>query len=186
MRRVVVVGSSGSGKTTTARRLAAALGVESLELDAVFHGPGWRPRPELLRETVDRVTQGPTWVVDGSYEGVTGGVARERADTVVWLDPPRWRVMAQSVRRAVRRASSREELWNGNRETWRMLLSLWDEEKSILRWAWNAYPRSKARYAALMAEAVGGDVAYHRLRRRRDVDDLVAAVSTVPDADRSR
>jgi adenylate kinase family enzyme len=39
--RVSILGTSGSGKTTLARRLAAALDLPHLELDAVFHQPGW-------------------------------------------------------------------------------------------------------------------------------------------------
>lgn len=47
MRRVVVVGQSGSGKSTLARRLAEHLRVRHIELDALFHGPGWVPNPRF-------------------------------------------------------------------------------------------------------------------------------------------
>ena len=45
VRRVSVVGNSGSGKSTLAKKLAAVLGVPHLELDSVFHQPGWEPLP---------------------------------------------------------------------------------------------------------------------------------------------
>jgi adenylate kinase family enzyme len=43
MQRVSVVGSSGSGKTTLAAQIARCLGAPHLELDSVFHQPGWEP-----------------------------------------------------------------------------------------------------------------------------------------------
>lgn len=68
VRRVSVAGNSGAGKSTVARRLAAILGVPYLELDAVFHQPGWQPLPD---EEFRRVTAGQAaedgWVIDGNY-----------------------------------------------------------------------------------------------------------------------
>lgn len=42
-RRIAVVGASGSGKTTFARRLAERLGIPHIELDAIHWGPDWTP-----------------------------------------------------------------------------------------------------------------------------------------------
>jgi len=54
MRRVVVVGTSGSGKTTIARRLAALLGVRHIELDSLHWERGWvEAHPENLRRRVE-------------------------------------------------------------------------------------------------------------------------------------
>ena len=63
MRRVLVVGMSGAGKTTVARRLAGALGTPFHEMDALALGPGFSRRPELL-DDVHRVTGADAWVVD--------------------------------------------------------------------------------------------------------------------------
>jgi hypothetical protein len=46
-----------------------------------------------------------------------------RADTVIWLDPPRRTVMRRVIWRTIRRVAGRAELWNGNRERWRNLLT---------------------------------------------------------------
>ncbi len=46
-----MVGTSGSGKTTVGRALAARLGLPFVELDAIFHQPGWTELPrEDFRE----------------------------------------------------------------------------------------------------------------------------------------
>ena len=59
MRRVSVVGNAGSGKTTVGRDIAGRLGVAFVELDAVFHQPGWRPTPpEEFRRRVEAIVAG--------------------------------------------------------------------------------------------------------------------------------
>jgi ABC-type dipeptide/oligopeptide/nickel transport system ATPase component len=71
VRRISVVGNSGSGKTTVAKALAARLGVPHVELDAIFHQPNWTPLPadEFRRRVADAITgDGPntgTWLSSG-------------------------------------------------------------------------------------------------------------------------
>jgi adenylate kinase family enzyme len=172
---VLVVGCSGAGKTVLAKRIAERIGAPHVELDGLHWGPDWTAASaEELRERVDRATSEPAWVVDGNYEGKIGRLAWDRADTVVWLDPPRWRVMRQVLARTLRRSFGREELWNGNRESWTGLLIWRNENDAILRWAWNAHPRIRARYGPEFAAARADGARLHRLRTRRDVDRFVA------------
>ncbi|WP_278260541.1 hypothetical protein [Nocardia sp. AG03] len=72
--------------------------------------------PEEFRAAVTEQIAPESWVADGAYHGKLGSLVWERADTVVWFDLPKPQVMAQIVRRSVRRVLTREELWNGNRE----------------------------------------------------------------------
>lgn len=114
-RRIVVVGTTGSGKTTTARRLAANLGYPHVELDALHWEPNWTPAPvEVFRRRVREVTRAACWVVDGNYSQVRD-VLWPAADTIVWLDYALPVIMGRLLRRTARRALPREELWNGNR-----------------------------------------------------------------------
>ena len=169
MQRISVVGSSGSGKSTVARQLATGLGIPHVELDALHWGPDWdAASPEQLRERTEAATSGETWVIDGNYQSKIGELVWERADTVVWLNPPRWRAMAQVLRRTVRRAATGQELWNGNRESWAGL-KFWRGEESILWWAWHSYRPTQERYAAAMTRSTAHRVEWHRLRTRRDV-----------------
>jgi adenylate kinase family enzyme len=155
MERVWVVGNSGSGKSTLARRIATAIGAHHTELDAIFHQPGWTELPrDEFRRRVDGVVRGPRWVVDGNYAAVAD-LVRARANTVVWIDLPRWRVMHQLGVRTLRRGVRRTELWNGNRETLRNFFSL-DKEKSILMWAWTQHGEYRRRYLELLESAPAG------------------------------
>jgi adenylate kinase family enzyme len=163
VRRIAVVGNSGSGKTTLAAGLATALGVPHLELDSVFHQPGWQPLPrDEFREIVTAFTAADGWVVDGNYSAVRD-ITWGRADTIVWLDLPRRKVMRQLLWRTLRRMATRAELWNGNREEWRNLLRL-DPELSILRWAWTKDQVYRDRYAAAQADPANAHLEFIRLR----------------------
>ena len=119
VRRVLVVGSSGAGKTTFARELADRLALPHVELDAIFHQPDWQelPREEFRAAVSVRIAE-PGWVVDGNYSKVQDLVLA-RADSLVWLDYSRAVVMRRIVPRTVTRVVRRQELWNGNREPWR-------------------------------------------------------------------
>jgi len=146
--RVSVIGCSGAGKTTFGRALAARLGVAFIELDSMFHQPGWTPLPDPeFRARVRGAVGSDGWVVDGNY-GAVRPIVLERATTVVWLDYSRPRVMQQVIRRSVARAVSRQELWNGNREHPRA----WINADHPIRWAWSQHGRKRAEYEARFRE----------------------------------
>lgn len=138
MRRLLVAGSSGAGKTTMARRLSAILGTPRYELDALHHGPGWVKRPQFEAD-VEAFSGGPCWVTEDQYHSALGDLLWERADTLIWLDLPRRTVMQRVVRRSLVRASTRRELWNGNREGFRD----WVDPEHPIRWSWAQYDRDR-------------------------------------------
>lgn len=155
--RVWVVGTSGSGKSTFARRLALARGATYVELDAFNHLADWEQRSAAdmtadVLSVLDAATNG--WVVDGTYRSKLGGTVLDRADTVVWLDLPRSVVMRAVTARTIRRLVRREVLWNGNRERLRNVLSVKPED-SILVWAWTTYAPNREKFATLAAETPG-------------------------------
>ncbi len=178
MRRVSVVGNSGSGKSRLARRIATSLGVAYVELDAIHHLPEWEPiDPVAFDAAVREVTAADGWVVDGNYRRVVAeGPVWERADTVVWLDLPRRVVVRQVVLRTLRRVVSREELWNGNREPLSNLWS-WDPERSVVAWAWTRHHEYRARYDAAMRAPMYAHLAFVRLRSRREVRGWLETVA---------
>ena len=158
--RVSVIGCSGSGKTTFGKALAAHLGVPFVELDAIFHQPGWTELPEdEFRARVRAAIAGDGWVVDGNY-GAVRPLVLERATTVAWLDYSRPRVMQQVVRRSVSRGVLRRELWNGNREDPRN----WLQPDHPIRWAWSQHGRKRAEYAARFREPQYARIDKHRFR----------------------
>ena len=130
--RVVVVGTTGAGKTTLSRQIAQALGMPHVELDAYRHGPNWTEIPdEVFRDQLKEALQGDTWVADGNYS-IVRDIVWPRATMLVWLDYPicvvMWRLFWRTIRQAVRR----QVLWNGNRDRfWLHFFS----RRSLFLWA---------------------------------------------------
>lgn len=168
------MGSSGSGKSTVAQRLSETLGVPRLELDSVMHQPGWKPLPpDLFRERVAGFASGDAWVIDGNYTGVgTTETVWPRADAFVWLDLPKSVVMSQVTRRTLRRLATREELWNGNRESWTNMIDP-RPEKNIVLWAFTTHRRVRERYETALSAGVWAHAEVHRLRSRAEIDDFL-------------
>jgi adenylate kinase family enzyme len=173
MQRVAVVGSSGSGKTTFAHRLAARLGVPRIELDALHWEPGWIEADiETFRARVHAATSADAWVSDGNYSAVRPLVL-ERADTVVWLDLPLWTCLWRIVRRTARRSRSGEELWGtGNRESWRKVL----RRDSLILWLLTTHGRRRRAYEARFADAALGHLRVLRFRSAAEAEGWLASV----------
>lgn len=146
-RRVIVAGTSGSGKSTLAARIAREAGLPYVEIDGLFHGPGWTPRPEFDDE-VAALAASERWVTEWQYASARPVLAA-RADLVVWLDLPRRVVMRRVVRRTLRRRIRREELWNGNREP--SLRTVFTDPDHIVRWAWRTHAHHADRIGELAA-----------------------------------
>lgn len=184
MRRVSIVGSSGSGKSTVAARLGHRLGVDVIELDDLMHGPNWTPTPtpefraKVAAAIADAEGLGGAggWVIPGNYRNVADLVQR-RADTIVWLDLPRRVVMWRLVTRSIHRIVTKTEVCNGNRESWRNLLSR-DPERNVVLWSWQHHDQ----YRAIYEEYADGDfwagADVHRLCSASDVDAFISAASS--------
>ena len=170
MRRVSVVGGSCTGKTTVSRRLAELLGVPHIELDALHHDANWNEAPaELLQERVyAALAAAPNgWVVDGNYHHKLGLLVIDRADTVVFLDPPFATAFRRSLWRTFSRAARGVELWNGNRETFRNAFS----RHSIPLWVIRTHRGMRAK----MADRLARSNVVH-LRSAREVDAWLQSI----------
>ena len=170
--RVAVVGSSGAGKTRLGRELARRLEAPYIELDAIFHQPGWTPLDEdEFRRRVGVAVAGDSWVVDGNYAPVRPLVLA-RATHVAWLDLPRPLVMSRVIRRSAHRAITRRELWNGNRES----VLKWFRSDHPIRWSWSTHHRKRAEYAERFAQPEHVHLEVARLRSPREVQAWLASI----------
>ena len=176
MDRIRVVGSSGSGKTTTAQAIAQRLDIPRLELDSLHWLPGWQERDaeEFGRLVLDFAEANPRWVMDGNYSGRLADRVDHLVDTFVWLDMPRWRVMTALLARTIRRSITREELWGtGNTERITNLLSR-DPHENLMLWSWQNHNRYRERYGGRMKT---GQHRWIRLRSRREVERFLHSLS---------
>jgi adenylate kinase family enzyme len=135
MRKILVLGMSGAGKTTLALELGRRLGLPVVHLDRVFWKPGWRESTwtEFDRK-VDRLLKKPRWIMDGYY-GRTLKRRLRRADTVIFLDYPRWFCFVRIFKRLMFwRKRPRPDLPKGccERIDW-----------GFIRWTWDFNSRNR-------------------------------------------
>jgi adenylate kinase family enzyme len=175
VRRVVVLGVSGSGKSTVAARLSIWLNAPHVELDALYHGPNWTPPvPDDFRSAIVDVARSDAWVIDGNYVDTAAPLAWQRANLVIWLDLPLILTMSRVLRRSVSRALRKTELWNGNRESLRSLLG----RNSLLVGIYTAHHRYRSEYPKLLQSRLADGSAIH-VTSKRAVDDLLANPGSV-------
>jgi adenylate kinase family enzyme len=174
VRTVSIQGISGSGKTTVGAALAARLGVPHLETDGLVHGPDWaETSDDDLRAALEAFMQSDGWVIDSDYRRKVGTLVLERADTVVWLDLPLRVCLRRLWGRTVPRIREQQELWNGNRESWRAAFGGWD---SLFVYAIRKHVTQRRRFRALLARPELAHLDVVRLRSPREVEDWLGTI----------
>jgi hypothetical protein len=136
-------------------------------MDALWWEPNWiGAGSTVFRHRADEVTRGDQWVLDGNYfsQGARD-VVWPRADTIVWLDQPRWVTVPRVIRRTLSRAVHRTALWSGNRESLGCALGA----GSIIRYAWREHPNYARCYGGLDAHPAYAHLDWVRLNGRRAV-----------------
>jgi adenylate kinase family enzyme len=162
--RCIVVGTSGSGKSVFARTLSAAISAPYVELDRLYWGPHWTPRPlPELQQSIREAAAGDSWVVDGNYSALSK-ILWSRATHIVWLNFTRLVVFSRVALRTLKRTITRQELWAGNRESLRKALLSKD---SILLWSLTTYSKNRLKYAQLRASPEYSHLQWHELRTPR-------------------
>lgn len=149
LQRILVVGSSCAGKSTLAAELAAHLRQPCFELDELFWGPDWTPKPDAqFRALVGRAGAGPQWVAAGNYASVRE-LLWPRVTTIVWLNYSLPTVLWRALRRSLVRGWTGQELWHGNRESLRRNFLSRD---SILLWVLRHFHSRRREFEALRAQ----------------------------------
>jgi adenylate kinase family enzyme len=149
MERVIVVGTSCSGKTTLAKILAKTLNATHIELDAIHWLPNWQARPpNEMRQLTTAAVAAECWVADGNYS-IVRDIVWNRATTLVWLNYSFPLVFGRALWRTTHRVISRQELFAGNRESFRQSFLSRD---SILLWVLQTYHRRQAEYPQLFKQ----------------------------------
>ncbi|MDP9095710.1 MAG: AAA family ATPase [Pseudomonadota bacterium] len=169
MRRIIVVGCPGSGKSSLALRLGRKLGLPVVHLDVLYWRPGWQASDTVsFRTRVAEAIAGDGWVLDGSFSGLAFNLTLARADTLVIIERPRWLCQWRILWRSVfDRDPLRPDLPEGCREKldWKLMREAW------------RYDRERQPVIETERLQFGADVRAVRLSRDRDIDDFVAACS---------
>jgi adenylate kinase family enzyme len=171
-KRMVVIGSTSSGKSTLAKALADKLGADFIELDALHWEPNWVEAPdEIFRERVEIAIRSQAWVVAGNYHQVRD-LVWPGAQALIWLDYPLHIVFWRLLMRTIRRAVLKEKLFGDNVENFSMHLKLWSEE-SLFYWLFKTYWRRKREYPMLFARQENTHLKLIHLKHPKEADRLL-------------
>jgi adenylate kinase family enzyme len=136
MRKVMVIGSSGAGKSTFSQRLGAILNLEVVHLDSIHWRPGWvKPEKAVWVRIQEELIAKNSWILDGNY-GSTLEIRMRACDTVVYLAFPRMLCLYRVTKRWLQyRGRSRVDLNPGCVEH----MPDWE----FISWIWE-FPKKKA------------------------------------------
>ncbi len=150
MKRIVVVGTSCSGKTTFSAKLAQCLGIRHVELDSLYWMKDWQERPiDDFRRFVQQEAERDTWVIEGNYRKVRD-ILWNRADTLVWLNYPFHLIFYRAISRTLRRIIYKEEVCGGNTETF---FASFLSSDSIIAWVLKTHWKRRREYSILMTSS---------------------------------
>ncbi len=170
--KINVVGTSGTGKSTFSRQLAQALQIPYVEMDALFWKAGWQESTDAeFFAKLAQALKTEAWVLDGNYSR-TVPVKWQHADTVIWLNYSWQRNLYQSIKRAVLRSISQQELWpdTGNKESFKK--SFFSKD-SIILWMMQNYHRQQNAYAAILQGDKYPHIQFYRVRTPKQAKQLL-------------
>ena len=149
MKRVLVIGTTGSGKTTMARKVAEIIDGTALDIDDFLWQPGWvqRPKEEMLAMLVEPLSQ-ERWTLSGNNRK-NRDFYWSRADTVIWLNYSFWVVFSRLLMRTIKRVVMKEEVMPGCVETFH---SQFLSKDSLLVWFFKTYWHRKKDYRKAINE----------------------------------
>ena len=141
MKRIIVVGSQGSGKTSLSLALGRKLGLPVIHLDVLYWRPGWKPSDIAdFRGRVAQAITGDGWIIDGSFSGLCLDLTVARADQFISLERPRWLCVWRVLwRSAFQRRGERTDLPEGCPEQFD-----WDLVGQTWRWPFERRPQIEA------------------------------------------
>ena len=175
--RFNIIGTSGAGKSTFARRLADILQAPHIEMDRLFWRANWQQAPEAeFLADLKAALAVPRWMLDGNYERSIP-VKWAHVDAVIWLDYPFAVTFTQAVMRALQRAWRKQELWpgTGNRESFRQSFF---SRRSILWWTIKTFAKNRRTIATQMADPAHARIAFIRLRSRAEAAAFLYSIAS--------
>lgn len=167
MKKVIVIGSGGSGKSTFSKKLGEMTGLPVIHLDKLYWRPGWvEPSKEEWAGIHGKLLEGDSWILDGNFGGTME--ARIKAcDTVIFLDLPRTLCLYRVLkRRLTHKGKNRPDMAEGCNEK---------IDLEFLLWIWN-YPKTSKLRREKLFEEYGGGKSIIRFTSRKEVEDFLMSL----------
>ena len=169
--RLIIIGSSCSGKTTLGANLGKQMGLKHIDLDDLHWLPNWQHVDmETLRQKISDEIEGVEgWVITGAYSQ-TWTLTMPKATHVVFVDLPLSIVLYRFFTRTFRRMIKKEECCNGNTESWKTIFA----KDSLLLWILKNYTKKRPQFLALQRDNRYPHLKFIHLKSRKDVQNLTS------------
>jgi adenylate kinase family enzyme len=159
--RMMIVGTTCTGKTTLACSLARLFDWPHVEFDALFWNSNWQYAPNsVVGQRLEASIAGSDWILDGNCVEFKD-LVWPRIDTLIWLDYSLPIVLWRAVKRTIWRCRSGELLWGKNIETWRRSLC---SRNSAIYWAIKSWQGRRRQYNEILRQCDASHVTIHRFR----------------------
>ena len=174
--RIVIMGSTGVGKTTLGKQLSTQLDIPFVELDNLFWLEEWQGRSKSeFQDIVGAYASKESWIMDGNYESVRHIIWSE-ADTLIWLDYSFGVIFYRLVKRILLRAISKEIVCGNNIDNGWVHLKLWSKD-SLINWLFQTYWKRKEEMPRMIAND-GSHLRVIRISCQKDLDVLLNSLLT--------
>tara|TARA_B100000686_G_C16645615_1_gene892622 strand:+ start:536 stop:1090 length:555 start_codon:yes stop_codon:yes gene_type:complete len=169
LKRINVVGTSGSGKSTFSKNIARKLNAPYIQLDELFWKPNWKESSdEEFFPKVEKALSSDAWVLDGNYTR-TIPIKWERVQMVVYIDLPFHIVLYRIIKRSLLRGIRNEELWHGNKETvWKHLFT----RDSMILWTIRTFHKNRKKYTEFFGKEEYSHIKFIRLCTKKEVENF--------------
>lgn len=173
--RIVVIGTTSSGKSTLAKGLAQKFKLDFIELDELHWEPDWREaETEVFRERVRKATSSKVWAVAGNYS-VVRDLIWPQAQVVIWLDYPLHILLWRLMKRTIQRSVTHELLWGSNYEKFWRHIKLWSDD-SLINWLFKTYWRRKREIPLLFSEPRYKHLSMLRFKHPRETETWLKTI----------
>ncbi|MBP8047362.1 MAG: hypothetical protein KAY64_01345 [Anaerolineales bacterium] len=174
--RLVIIGTTSSGKSTLAKALAEKISAETIDLDYLHWEPNWAEAPdEVFRERVENAISARAWVVAGNYH-VVRDIVWAKAQAIIWLDYPFHIVFWRLLTRTIRRVVMKEKLFSDNVEDFWTQAKIWSQD-SLFNWLFKTYWRRKREYPVLFEQPQNVHLTIIHFKHPREAERWLASIS---------
>lgn len=173
MKRIVIIGTSCSGKTTLAKKLSKILGVTHIELDVLHWKQNWieRRNDEFISLVEDAVKENE-WISDGNYS-MARDILWSHATTIIWLNYPFSLVLYRSIFRSFKRSVTKEIVFSGNRESFKRAFF---SRESIILWVIKTHNIKKKKYSKILYSEEHSGLEIIELRSQADTNKFIKSL----------
>lgn len=142
-RKIIVTGTSCTGKTTLGEKLSKKLSITQIDLDDIHFLPNWieKENEQFIKEVNDTVDGLDNWIVSGSYQTILKDTLWKKASVIVWLDYPLNLILRRCLIRTFRRVVFKEKCCGDNYETLYHVLF----KENMFVWIFKTYWKRKRR-----------------------------------------